>query len=192
MISDIVLLVNHYGYLFFFLAFCLGPFGVPVPNELTILTGGILSNNGVLNPWIVYMVILAGLFTAITFAYLVGRISGEKFKPKLQNNRHFQRAEILFEQHGDIAMCLGFLIPVIRYILPVFVGLNGISYKKFALLSYSSALVWTTTFFAFGKFFGHHILNLLDMIDPKLAVAALIIGVGTFIVTKWFKFIFTA
>ncbi|MFK4439919.1 hypothetical protein [Paenibacillus sp. RC21] len=56
MISDIVLqLVDHYGYLFFFLAFCLGPFGVPVPNEITILTGGILSNNGALNPWIVYM-----------------------------------------------------------------------------------------------------------------------------------------
>ncbi|AHM68055.1 hypothetical protein LK13_09230 [Paenibacillus polymyxa] len=193
MISDIVIqLVNQYGYLFFFLAFCLGPLGIPVPNELTILTGGILSNNGVLNPWIVYMVILAGLFTAITFAYFAGRIFGEKFKPKFQNNRHFLKAEKLFEQHGDIAMCLGMLIPVVRYILPVFVGLNGVSYKKFALISYLSAFAWTTTFFAFGKFFGHHILNLLDTIDPKLAVAALIIAVGTFIITKWFKLIFTA
>ncbi|ASR45801.1 DedA family protein [Paenibacillus kribbensis] len=188
MISDIVLqLVGHYGYLFFFLAFCLGPFGIPVPNELTILTGSILSNNGALNPWIVYIVILAGLFTAITFAYFTGRIFGEKFKPKFQNNRHFQKAERLFEQHGDIAMCLGFLIPVVRYILPVFIGLSGVSYKKFALISYSSAFVWTATFFAFGKFFGHYILNLLDLIDPKLAVVVLIIAVGTFIIIKWFK-----
>ncbi|WP_328800950.1 DedA family protein [Paenibacillus sp. LX16] len=188
MISDIVLqLVDHYGYLFFFLAFCLGPFGVPVPNEITILTGGILSNNGALNPWIVYIVILAGLFTAITIAYFAGRIFGEKFKLKFQNNRHFQKAEKFFEQHGDIAMCLGHFIPVVRYILPVFVGLNGISYKKFALISYSSAFIWTATFFAFGKFLGHYILNLLDLIDPKLAVVSLIIAVGTFITTKWFK-----
>ncbi|MDP1511844.1 DedA family protein [Paenibacillus sp. CMAA1739] len=193
MISDIVLqLVNHYGYLFFFLAFCLGPFGVPVPNELTILTGGILSNNGVLNPWIVYMAILAGLLIAISVAYFAGRIFGEKFKPKFQNNRHFQKAEKLFEQHGDIAMCFGMLIPVIRYILPVFVGLNGVSYKKFVLISYSSAFVWTITFFTIGKFFGHHILNWLNIIDPKLAVAALMLAVGTFITAKWFKLIFTA
>ncbi|MFK4439918.1 membrane protein DedA with SNARE-associated domain [Paenibacillus sp. RC21] len=84
-------------------------------------------------------------------------------------------------------MCLGHFTPVIRYILPVFVGLNGTSYKKFALISYSSAFVWTATFFAFGKFLGHYILNLLDLIDPKLAVVALIIAVGTFITTKWFK-----
>ncbi|MGY4760778.1 DedA family protein [Paenibacillus caseinilyticus] len=128
MISDIIIqLVDQHGYLIFFLAFCLGPFGIPVPNEITILTGGILSTNGVLNPWAVYLLILAGLCTAITFAYFAGRIFGETFKRKFRHNRHFLKTEKLFNRHGDLAMCLGFLVPVVRYILPVFVGLNGVS-----------------------------------------------------------------
>ena len=185
MISDIIIqLVGHYGYLIFFLAFCLGPFGIPVPNEITILTGGILSNNGALNPWIVYMAIFAGLFTAITFAYFAGRIFGEKCKSKLQNSRHLQKAETLFKQHGDIAMCLGLFIPIVRYILPVFAGFSGISYKKFALISYPSALAWTAAFFTFGKFFGSHILNLLALFDLRSAAVGLMIAVGVLIITK--------
>ncbi|MDU0204851.1 DedA family protein [Paenibacillus sp. MAH-36] len=188
MISDtIIQLVNHHGYLIFFLAFCLGPFGIPVPNEITILTGGILGNNGTLNPWIIYIFILAGLLTAITFGFLAGKIFGEQIKSKFQFNRHFQKAEKLFKQHGDNAMCLGFLIPVVRYVLPVFVGLNGFSYKKFALISYSSAFVWTATFFAFGKFFGAHILSVLALIDVKSIVVTLCIAVGSFITAQWYK-----
>jgi hypothetical protein len=34
--ETIVHLVNQYGYLFFYLAFTLGPFEKPVPNEVTI------------------------------------------------------------------------------------------------------------------------------------------------------------
>lgn len=74
---SIIQLVDHYGYLIFFLAFCLGPFGIPVPNEITILTGSILSNSGILNPWMIYTHILAGLLTAITCTFFVGKIFGD-------------------------------------------------------------------------------------------------------------------
>jgi membrane-associated protein len=39
MISETMMqLIDQYGYFMFFVAFSLGPFGIPVPNEITILT----------------------------------------------------------------------------------------------------------------------------------------------------------
>lgn len=183
---SIIQLVDHYGYLIFFLAFCLGPFGIPVPNEITILTGSILSNSGILNPWMIYTHILAGLLTAITCTFFVGKIFGEKLKRKYLNNRHFQKADKFYKQYGNIAMFLGILLPVVRYIVPVFIGLSGITFRKFCLISYSSACVWTAMFFAFGKFFGDYILAGLHLLDSR-SITFLIIAVGILIISKGYE-----
>lgn len=53
MISNTILeLLHQYGYLIFYFAFSLGPFGIPIPNEITIISGAILSHTGVINSWI--------------------------------------------------------------------------------------------------------------------------------------------
>ncbi|AIQ60835.1 DedA family protein [Paenibacillus borealis] len=151
-------LINQYGYLVFYLAFTLGPFGIPIPNEITILTGATLSHMGVISPWTTYFCVLSGLLTAFTLSYLAGRFFGQKLKNKFKENKHFQKAEQILTQRGHAAMYIGMFIPVVRYIIPMFIGLSGTSYKRFALISYSSALGWTLLFFSAGTFFGNHFL----------------------------------
>ncbi|WP_233500833.1 DedA family protein [Paenibacillus antibioticophila] len=152
-------MIDHYGYLFFYVALSLGPFGVPIPNEITVITGAILSRSGVLNTGMTYLSILSGLLTAITLFHFAGRMFGQHLKRKFQHNRNFQKAEKILSQRGDWAMCIGIFIPVVRYFLPFLIGFNRGSLKKFMLISYSSALVWTLTFFTAGTSFGHHILS---------------------------------
>lgn len=166
MIGNAVLdLIHQYGYLFFFLAFSLGPFGIPIPNEVTILTGAVLSRSDVINHWAAYISILAGLLTAITIAYSAGHFFGHKFKKKFSHNKHYLRAESILRKKGNLAMCIGMFIPVVRYFMPLLIGLSGIRYKKFALITYSSALLWTIIFFALGTFFGDSILSLLHSLS---------------------------
>jgi membrane-associated protein len=181
MISGTILhLVDHYGYLIFYLAFCLGPFGIPVPNEVTILTGGILADNGALNPWIIYACILLGLLTAVTIGYFCGRLFGQQmvvFLQKNKVNRYWIKVENLFNKYGDIAMCVGFLLPVVRYVVPVFAGINGVKYKKFALFSYISSIVWTALFFTIGKAYGDQLSQLLSLVDVKSLVIVVFLAV---------------
>ncbi|MFP5112536.1 DedA family protein [Bacillaceae bacterium C204] len=181
MISGTILhLVDHYGYLIFYLAFCLGPFGIPVPNEVTILTGGILADNGALNPWIIYACILLGLLTAVTIGYLCGKLFGQRmvvFLQKNKVNRYWIKVENLFNKYGDIAMCVGFLLPVVRYVVPVFAGINGVKYKKFALFSYTSSIVWTSLFFTIGKAYGDQLSQLLSLVDVKSLVIVVFLAV---------------
>ncbi|QED49275.1 DedA family protein [Cytobacillus dafuensis] len=158
MLSEtIIQLVDQYGYLIFFLAFCLGPFGIPVPNEITILTGGVLANEGVMNPWIIYICILTGLLTAVTIGYILGKMFSQRILLRLKgkkSNRHFIKAEKLFNKYGNLAICIGFFIPIVRYLVPVAAGISGVKYKVFALLSYSTAIIWTSAFFGLGMTLG--------------------------------------
>jgi len=58
-------------------------------------------------------------------------------------------------------MYIGMFIPVVRYIIPLLIGLSGTSYRRFALFSYSIALGWSLLFFSAGTYFGDHILSKL-------------------------------
>lgn len=175
MADTIIQFVDQYGYVIFFLAFCLGPFGIPVPNEITILTGSMLSAAGTLNPWIVYFSMLVGLIIAITAAYTGGRFLGGKFRAKLLENRHYIRTEHLFRRYGNFAMCIAFLIPIVRYAMPVFAGINHVSYKRFAIISYLGALLWTLLFFTSG----HRIMNWISVISPEVLLLILLFIVST-------------
>lgn len=116
MISNTLMeLIHQYSYLFFFLAFSLGPFGVPIPNEVTILSGAILSHTGAINHWLTYFCILAGLLTAITISYCAGRLFGQRLKRRLNDNNHYQKAELLLQKKAIgpcVSACL-FLLYVI-------------------------------------------------------------------------------
>jgi len=152
--SLLVHYIESYGYPVFFLAFSLGPFGIPIPNEVTLLTGAILSSTGALNPYLTYSIILAGLWTAVTLGYWGGRLFGQQIGERFRHNRHFQKAEAIFNRFGEKAICLAFFLPVIRYLIPLFAGISGTTFRRFALLSYSSALFWTAAFFIVGHFLG--------------------------------------
>ncbi len=155
MINTIIIqLVEHYGYMAFFLAFTLGPFGVPVPNEVTILTGAVLSSTGMLNPYWTYACMLLGLLTAITISYTAGKLFGQRLQDRLQQKSYMLKAEKLFKRLGNKAVCIGFFVPVVRYVIPLFAGFHGMTYRMFAVLAYSSALVWTGIFFIIGHYFG--------------------------------------
>ncbi|MBB6024921.1 membrane protein DedA with SNARE-associated domain [Paenibacillus sp. JGP012] len=161
-INTILEFLHHYGYLFFFIAFSLGPFGVPIPNEITILTAAILSHSGVINSWLTYFCILLGLLTAVTLFYWAGKLFGPTLNKKLHKNKHYKQAENILNRNGNNAICIGMFIPVVRYFLPLLIGLSGVEYKKFALISYSSAIFWTILLFTLGTFFGEHLLSVLS------------------------------
>ncbi|NOU86353.1 DedA family protein [Paenibacillus sp. LMG 31460] len=178
MISNLLIeLIQDHGYIIFFLAFCLGPFGIPIPNEISILTGGLLANNGVFNPWIIYGFILSGLLTSTTVGFFIGKFFGNWILGLLgRQKRYIFRAEALFTKYGNFAICLGYLIPVIRYVMPIIAGISGKSFKKFALLSYTSAVIWTGLFFTIGFVFGDRISRLLSLIDFRSIGVALVIA----------------
>ncbi len=74
----------EYGYaaVFFVLVIC--GFGVPIPEDLTLVTGGVISGLGYTNSHIMFAVGMLGVLVGDGFMFAAGRIWGQKilkFKP---------------------------------------------------------------------------------------------------------------
>jgi membrane-associated protein len=73
------------------------------------------------------------------------------------------------------------LLPIVRHIIPYIIGINKISFKRYALFSYSTGLIWTLIFFLFGRFFGKHVQTVGELIHRYGLQATLLVILLTFI-----------
>ncbi|RUS45096.1 DedA family protein [Cohnella sp. AR92] len=156
-------LISHYGYVVLFLAFCLGPFGIPVPSEVTLIAAGMMTAQGLLHPFYTFSVILLGMTSAVTAGYWTGRLAGKY--GLLRGIRRFEgyrKAERFYAKHNGTALSLGYLLPLVRYFVTVLAGLNGVPFKRMLLVSYPSAVVWIGTLYGVGCACGQPIMKLFE------------------------------
>lgn len=156
-------LAIHYGYMILFLAFCLGPFGIPVPNEVTLVAAGILSAHGLLHPLYALAAILLGMTSAVTVGYWIGRCA-RKFGFLRRLNRYggYRKAERYYLKHSGKALSLGYFVPLVRYFVTVLAGINGVAFKRMILVSYPSAAAWIGTIFGIGYVCGDRVIHIFQ------------------------------
>ena len=63
----------------------------------------------------------------------------------------------MVEKYGHYALVTSYFIPVVRHIVPYLVGMNNMSFRIYALYSYTTGFVWTLIYFVLGSLFGQHI-----------------------------------
>jgi len=74
----VVSLIEQLGYVGVFLVLCFAGLGVPIPEELPIITGGVLSHQLVLRWWIALPVCFVGVLAGDVALYWVGHHWGER------------------------------------------------------------------------------------------------------------------
>ncbi|CAM4269460.1 membrane protein DedA with SNARE-associated domain [Paenibacillus endophyticus] len=191
---DILLnIIEEVGYFALFLVLCLGLIGLPIPNEAVVMTGGALSESGVLLPVPAFIMTCLGICSAMTFGYSIGRFAGSKlsnwFSSKKNIGKFVTKSEQLSERYGGYAISLSLCLPFLRHVTPYVMGMNRMPYKRFALFAYPSAFVWTLAYFIIGSFVGDQVQNLSDHIYKYgiwviYGLAAILLG---FIVYKYVK-----
>lgn len=191
---DILLnIIEEVGYFALFLVLCLGLIGLPIPNEAVVMTGGALSESGVLLPVPAFIMTCLGICSAMTFGYSIGRFAGSKlsnwFSSKKNINRFVTKSEQLSDRYGGYAISLSLCLPFLRHVTPYVMGMNRMPYKRFALFAYPSAFVWTLVYFIIGSFVGDQVQDLSDHIYKYgiwviYGLVAILLG---FIVYKYVK-----
>ncbi|TVY08677.1 DedA family protein [Paenibacillus cremeus] len=161
--------IEHYGYaaLFFFL--WLGIVGMPIPDEVVVMSGGFVTSLGILKPLPAFVVTYLGVASGLTIGYCIGRAIGSPalnyLMKKKKMGKYIERAHTLIERYGAFSLMLSYFLPVVRHVIPYIVGSNKMSFSKYALFSYSTGLVWSLALFMTGKYFGQSI----DVISHYLA-----------------------
>ncbi|MEC0226270.1 DedA family protein [Paenibacillus alba] len=160
--------ISQFGYAALFFALWLGIVGMPLPDEVIVMTGGAVSKTGILLTFPAFIVTYLGVISGLSLGYVLGRFLGspvlDKLRRKKNIGKHFIVAENMLNKYGNFALSFSYFIPVVRHVIPYLVGINKMPYRTFVLYSYTAGLVWTSVFFVLGQLAGSHVQNVGTMV----------------------------
>lgn len=152
-------LIEHYGYFGIIIALVGGIIGLPIPDEVLLTYVGYNVFEGKMSYLPSLLSAFAGACGGISLSYFLGVKLGLpfliKFGPKLHiTEEKVSRTRKLFLKFGPFLLFVGFFIPGVRHITAYLAGINGYSYRRFALFAYSGAVTWCFSFITLGKVLG--------------------------------------
>ncbi|MBS8266006.1 DedA family protein [Mesobacillus boroniphilus] len=154
----VINIIEDNGYIGLFLWLWFGVFVIPVPNEVILMTVGLASAKGTLNPILAFLVTYMGISAAFTSSYLLGRVIGRRLLRLLGKRKRFansiESAMKLMEKYHAFSLSLSCFAPGVRYLVPLLYGFSRLPYKTFAVFAYSGAFVWVSIIFVLGYLFG--------------------------------------
>ncbi|WP_102264183.1 DedA family protein [Mesobacillus jeotgali] len=154
----VINIIEDNGYMGLFLWLWFGVFVIPVPNEVILMTVGLASSKGALNPILAFLVTYMGISAAFSSSYLLGRVIGTRLLRLLEKKKRFansiESAMKLMEKYHAFSLSLSCFAPGVRYLVPLLYGFSRLPFKTFALFAYSGAFVWVSSIFVIGYLFG--------------------------------------
>ncbi|WDU80829.1 MULTISPECIES: DedA family protein [Lysinibacillus] len=179
-LQDLLLFIEQYGYFALFFSLWLGIIGMPLPDEMIVMSGGFLSSLGKLVIWKSFLLTYLGVVSGLSLGFILGKLFGHRVLDKLvkkKKAKYLSKSKELLDQYGRFALVLSYFIPIVRHILPYLVGMNNMPFKTYALFSYTTGFIWTLIYFTLGLLFGSQI-EYISVIATKYGIYF-----GLFIVT---------
>jgi membrane-associated protein len=153
-------LLQQFGYAALFFVLWLGIVGLPIPDEVIVMTGGAVTVSTLLHPIPAFILTYLGVVSGLTLGYLLGRYAGTPILTRLRRKKKMEKylrfSETFFQKYGSFAIGISYFFPIIRHVMPYVVGVHKMSFKRYALFSYTTGLVWTFLFFMIGRYVGNH------------------------------------
>lgn len=164
MINDVTQLLNqlpaHWGmgviFVLGFLEACPG-IGLFISGVLLLATATALHTNNVLSLEQIAICAFAGAIIADHLGYYLGRFVGPKFHHSDFAQTHAARiakTERLLRRFGLAAIPVGRLIPAVRSITPMLLGLSGVSRWHFSLIDALACAFWAAALGALASGIG--------------------------------------
>lgn len=183
-------LVDQFGYIGLFLSLWLGVFGAPVPNEIIVMTVGLVSSSEVLVVWKAWIAVYTGIVCALTSCYLLGRLLGNPLlnwlKGKKRLNHSVQNAIRFMNKYHTYSLPFSYFFPGLRNFVPFLYGMSRLRFKTFALLAYSASGIWVTIFFSLGFWFGEEMDTITLLLNEILFIGMALL-VLAFVLLLWKK-----
>ena len=157
----IVTVIEHLGYVGVFVAMTLESTGLPLPSEVIMGFAGYVVWEGRLTLLGITLAGALGCLAGSLIAYGIGAYGGrpllERYgKYVLIRKSELDRAEQWFGKHGEIAVFVSRLLPVVRAFISYPAGIVGMDIKKFSLYTVLGSLPFCFAFAYLGVALGPH------------------------------------
>jgi membrane protein DedA with SNARE-associated domain len=165
---DLLAFLTPYGvysyYVMFGLLIACG-FGLPMPEDIILITGGILSARHATDLWIVNLVCMVGVLGGDAVVFFMGRRFGPTIKSvgifkRVINEKNDRRVMNVFSKFGDKVIFMGRFMPGLRMPLFLTAGIYQVPPWKFFLLDGAAALISVPLWIYLGYLFGANLEEL--------------------------------
>lgn len=162
-----------YGYIGVFAALLLSGFGLPIPEELPVLTAGVLTGHpeNTLRWYIMLPVCILGVVIGDGVLYTIGRAWGPRLLANKWVQRHFvppeKRAQIEknFHDRGILILMTARLTPGIRSPIFIMAGVLRVPLGRFMLADGLYAIPGVTTLFFLAYYFTDQVMEVFHQLD---------------------------
>lgn len=110
---------QQFGYFAVFWVLVLCGFGIPIPEDVTLVAGGVISGLGYTNVHIMFAVGMAGVLVGDGLMFLLGRHYGErilrsKIGARLMPPKRYAQVQKKFDQYGNRVLFVARFLPGLR------------------------------------------------------------------------------
>lgn len=186
MIAQLIDSLSYAGVLLVLLA---GSLGLPVPEEIPIVTAGVLSHQGVMRWWLALPVCILGVMSGDVVLYWVGRRYGERVLEhrlvrRVLDPARLEQIEAAYRRRGALIVFLARNVMGLRAAAFVVAGVVRLPFWKFLLADGSAIAYGVPLNFGVAYLFSAHLhavmkdVHRVELWIMFVGLVALAIGVA--------------
>ena len=175
----------RYGVFACFIALILTPFGLPIPEEVSLLAAGALVGKGHASLPIGWIFGFLGVTLGDVIAWYFGRRVGLKptgFVSRLIGEEQINDIEQFYRRWGDWAIVISRQVPGMRFPTFFFAGASAVSLGRFYLIDGLSALITVNLYFGLGYYFANDLADIEPLVTKFVDSAGYIAGLVLLVV----------
>lgn len=191
-LDHLIGLFTVHGYLAVFVVLLISGFGVPIPEDLSLVAGGIIAGLDYADVRVMCAVGLAGVLIGDMTVFLIGRHFGTsamrlRWVAHLLTPRRYAQVQAKFERYGNRLMFLARFLPGLRTAVFLSAGMSQrVSFVRFIAFDGLAALISVPLWIGLGYYGAENREWLLAWIHRSqgaiaLAACALVVSVGWYL-----------
>ncbi|MES2491136.1 MAG: DedA family protein [Pseudomonadota bacterium] len=159
LLEKLISVFTEHDYLAVFLVLLICGMGVPIPEDITLVAGGVTSGLGYSNVHVMVGVGMAGVLLGDMMMFMIGRHYGEsalrwRWVAFLVTPQRRELVQIKFERYGNWLLFIARFLPGLRSPIFIIAGWSRrVSLFKFLLLDGSAALL-SVPFWVYLGYYG--------------------------------------
>jgi len=173
---------EHLGYLVVYGLITGSSFGLPIPEDATLLVAGYAASQGFIKLPFLMIVAVLGILTGDNLGYWLGRRHAGDIQNFLFRHGHkilltpekVNKIYLTFRKHPDWTIFLSRFVVGLRFITPLIAGSSGMKWREFFLFNLIGALVVGTLIPLAGWYFGQNLAMIHKFVTDFYLVITII------------------
>jgi len=188
-LHELVAFFAVYGYIAVFLVLVACGFGIPIPEDITLVAGGVICGLAAsLDVHVMVIISLIGVILGDGTMFMLGKLLGPRVKkvPILKNvftEKRYKQMQEKVHKYGNRILFVARFLPGLRAPIFVTAGISRrVSYWKFLIMDGGAALISVPVWVYAGYCFAHDLDDLIHWVRQS---ETFIISVLVVIIVLW-------